>query len=494
MATSEQGGDMHRPANNVAAVVPAGTDVEPAKSDVAMAAAMINARLDRLPMCPSIWKLVLMVAMGGWFEIYDVFFTAYIGPGLVKSGTFTTSTVHFFGFSGLGAFVAAMFAGLFIGTFVFGQLADLFGRRAIFTAALLWYTAAAALMAFQQTAEWIIFFRLLTGIGAGAEIVTIDSYVTELVPASSRGRSFAFLQAVQFTAVPTVAFVAWYFVPLSPLGFDGWRWVVLLGCLGAVAVWFIRRRLPESPRWLAQQKGRLAEADAIVSRLEAEIIAQRGTALPDPEPEAPVAQEKQVTFLELWRSQYRGRTIMMMIFNFFQSIGYYGFASWVPTLLIAKGINITHSLLYSSVIAIANPIGPLLSMTFAERIERKWIVVGSAASMAIIGIIFARQEEPLLILSLGVAMAFVSNCLTFSYRAYQAELFPTRMRSRAIGFVYSTSRVSAMFSGFLIAFFLRDFGVIGVFGLIAGSMAIVVATIGIFGPRTNGLQLEAVSK
>ncbi|GLR89726.1 MFS transporter [Bradyrhizobium iriomotense] len=433
-----------------------------------------------------------MVALGAWFEIYDVFFTAYIGPGLVRSGIFTTSTANFFGFAGLGAFVAAMFAGLFVGTLVFGQLADRFGRRVVFMGALLWYTAAAALLACQHSAEWIIFFRFLTGIGAGAEIVTIDSYTTELVPANSRGRSFAFLQAIQFSAVPTVALVAWWFVPTAPLGFDGWRWVIWIGCLGAVAVWFIRLGLPESPRWLAQ-RGRIAEADAIVSRLEHEIVARTGTSLSEPKPHPPVAQEQKVNFAVLWQSRYRGRTIMMLVFNFFQSIGYYGFASWIPTLLIAKGINVTHSLLYSFVIAIANPIGPLLSMSFAERIERKWIVVGSASAMAVIGIIFSKQEDAALIVALGVAMALASNCLTFSYRAYQAELFPTRMRSRAIGVVYSISRISAMFSGFLIAFCLRDYGATGVFALIAGAMAIVVVTIGVFGPRTNGLKLEAVS-
>ncbi|KRR06449.1 hypothetical protein CQ12_16600 [Bradyrhizobium jicamae] len=115
-----------------------------------------------------------------------------------------------------------MFADLFVGTLVFGQLADRFGRRLVFTAALLWYTAAAALLACQHSADQIIFFRFLAGIGAEAEIVTIGSYTTELVPANSRGRSFAFLQAIQFSAVPTVALIASYFVPAAPLGLEGW--------------------------------------------------------------------------------------------------------------------------------------------------------------------------------------------------------------------------------------------------------------------------------
>ena len=92
-------------------------------------AAAISARLDRLPATRYIWKLVLLLSLGGCFEYYDLFFTAYIGPGLVRSGLFSSTSASFFGFSGLASFVAATFAGLFIGTLLFGYTADRSGRR-----------------------------------------------------------------------------------------------------------------------------------------------------------------------------------------------------------------------------------------------------------------------------------------------------------------------------------------------------------------------------
>lgn len=455
-------------------------------------AASITARLSRLPMTRSMWMLVLLLALGGWFEIYDMFFTAYVGPGMVKSGIFSNTTASFFGFTGLGGFVAATFAGLFLGTFFLGLLSDRFGRRFIFTAALLWYTLAAVIMAFQHTALGVNIWRLIAGIGVGAELVTIDSYLAELVPAKMRGRAFAFQQTIQYTSIPTIAFLAWRLSRTAPYGFDGWRWIMLSSATGAILVWVIRLGLPESPRWLVDQ-GRLAEADAIVSRMEANALRESGRALPEIVNEATPLDHGRGSFGELWNSNYRNRTIMMMIFNFFQSIGYYGFASWVPTLLMAKGVTVTHSLFYSFLIAAANPVGPLVSMLFVDRIERKWMIAGSAGLMAVLGIIFAHQTEILLVVGVGLLMTLISNCMTFSYRTYQAELFPTRIRGRAIGFVYSMSRISAMFSGFMIAFCLRDFGVNGVFALIAGSMAVVVFVIGIFGPSTKGKQLEAVS-
>ena len=207
-------------------------------------AAEISARLDRLPATRYIWKLVLLLSLGGCFEMYDLFFTAYIGPGLVRSGLFSSSSASFFGFNGLASFVAATFAGLFIGTMLFGFAADWFGRRMVFTCSLLWYTAATVIMAFQHTAIGIVAWRLIAGIGIGVELVTIDTYITELVPKHLRGRAFAVNQVIQFSVVPVVALLAWILVPRNPLSFDSWRWVVLIGAMSAIFVWFIRRSVP----------------------------------------------------------------------------------------------------------------------------------------------------------------------------------------------------------------------------------------------------------
>jgi len=175
----------------------------------------ISRRLESLPTSSYVWRLVILLSLGGCFEIYDLFLTGYIAPGLNRSGLLTTTTQAFFGFSGIGAFVAATFAGLFIGTFFLGFLADRFGRRSIFTYALLGYTAASVAMACQTTSEGVLLWRFIAGIGIGVEIITIDSYITELVPSWMRGRAFAVNQAVMFIAVPVVAALSWWLVPLD---------------------------------------------------------------------------------------------------------------------------------------------------------------------------------------------------------------------------------------------------------------------------------------
>jgi putative MFS transporter len=456
-------------------------------------AAAILARLDRLPATRHIWTMVTLLSLGGMFEFYDLFMTGYVVPGLMKAGLLAGVSVGMF--SGPALFVASTFFGLFIGTFVFGFVADKYGRRVIFTFSMLFYCAATLMMAFQNTGFGVCLWRMIAGIGIGVELVTIDTYVAELVPKHMRGRAFAFNQCVQFAVVPIVAFLAYILVPLTPLGWDGWRWVVAIGAIGALFVWFLRRAIPESPRWLLTH-GRLAEADVITAQIEARVLADRGGE-PLPQPPAHDVDDLSArgSFSEIWQPPYRTRTIMLMVFQFFQTFGFYGFAAWVPTLIAKQvGINLSGSLQYAFIIACANPFGPLLAMTFADKCERKWQVVGAAICIGVFGVVFSMQATMPLLILFGVLITLSNNVLSYAFHSYQSELFPTRVRARAVGFTYAFSRISTVFASFIIGFFFSAFnGTSGVFGLIAFAMLMVVLSIGIFGPRTSNLELEKIS-
>ena len=455
-------------------------------------AAAILARLDRLPGTRHVWVLIGLLSLGGMFEFYDLFMTAYVMPGMVKAGLFADVKVAIF--TGPALFVASTFAGLFIGTFLFGYVADRYGRRTIFTWSMLWYSAATLVMAFQDTGPSICLWRLIAGIGIGVELVTIDTYISELAPKKVRGRAFAFNHLVQFTVVPIVALVSWLLVPLSPLGLDGWRWVAIIGSAGALAVWFIRRAVPESPRWLINQ-GRLDEADAITAAIEAKVTADlKGAPLPEPAAHSVEKVEPKGNLMEIFSPAYRSRTIMLMVFQFFQTIGFYGFSSWVPTLIAQQtGINVERSLHYAFIIAIAAPFGPLLAIAFADKFERKWQLVIAAASVGVFGVLFSMQSAMAPLILCGVLITLSKNIMSYAFHGYQAELYPTRIRARAVGFTYSLSRISTVFVSFMIGFMLNKGGTQAVFGLIAFAMLMVVASIGIWGPRTRKLELEQIS-
>jgi len=456
------------------------------------AAAQVLARLDRLPATRTIWTLVALLSLGGMFEFYDLFMTGYVIPGLVKAGLLTGISVGIF--TGPALFVAATFTGLFIGTFVFGFVADKYGRRTIFTFSMLAYCAATLVMCFQNSGVEVCLWRLVAGIGIGVELVTIDTYIAELVPKHIRGRAFAVNQTIQFAVVPIVAFLAYVLVPMQPFGYDGWRFVVLIGSIGALFVWFLRRGIPESPRWLIQQ-GRIAEAAAVTAQIEAGVRADLGgVSLPVPAEHSVERAEAAGSFAEIWSAPYRTRTLMLMVFQFFQTFGFYGFAAWVPTLIAQQtGINLSASLQYSFIIAIASPFGPLLAYTFADKFERKWQLVGAACCVGIFGVLFSFQASMVLLIIFGVLITLSNNVMSYAFHGYQSELFPTRVRARAIGFTYSFSRISTVFASFIIAFFLQSAGTKGVFGLIAFAMTMVVLSIGIFGPRTREMELEQIS-
>jgi putative MFS transporter len=432
---------------------------------------------------PYAWKLVALLSLGGCFEIYNLALTATLSPGLIRSGIFHEDSRGLWALTDQASFAAATFAGLFVGTAGLGAFADRFGRRTIFIFSMLWYSVTTLGMALQHSAFGIDAWRFFTGIGLGLELVTIDTYIAELVPASVRGRAFAINQCIQLLAIPVATFLSWLLLPRDLLGIAGWRWVALVGAVGALVAYYIRRQVPESPRWLLQ-RGRLEEAQAVLEKIEANsdgFVAQR----PHQTGSAGREVSGYTSFSSLFRSPYIRRTLVLIVLNIFQASGFYGLVNWLPTLLISRGFTILHSLRYTFIISIVYPLSPLLFVPLADKIERKWHIVLAASFAAVLGLLFSRPAGTFMLVPLGILLTISNNWLSFAYHAYQAEMYPTSLRARGVGFVYSFSRLSTVVSSFLIAFLLRRFGPSGVFGFIACSMTIVVVTVGLFGPQTR---------
>src|SRR5438132_1139780 len=160
----------------------------------------------------------------------------------------------------------------------------------------------------------------------------------------------------------------------------------------AIFIWFIRRAIPESPRWLEQQ-GRIEEAERIMEDIEQRVRSETGAALPEPQLVEGDVYLGRGSLRDIWSKSYRPRTALLVAFHVLQPVGYYGFASWVPTLLLAEGVNITQSLKYTFVMALASPLGPLVGMAFADVFECKWQIACSALSIAICGLLLAKQRH-----------------------------------------------------------------------------------------------------
>jgi putative MFS transporter len=246
--------------------------------------------------------------------------------------------------------------------------------------------------------------------------------------------------------------------------------------------------VPESPLWLAR-RGRTEEALKILASIEA------AAGVSSSPPQGSAAMRPAVTgpigYADLLKPPYLALVLLFMVFNFCQAFGFYGFANWVPTLLVEKGITITRSLQYSFIVAFAYPIAPLLAASFADRFERKWIICGACVAIIVFGLIFAQLTLPALLILCGVLLTAANMTMSYAYHAYQTEVFPTEVRARASGLVYSMSRISAMFSGFIVAYMLREGGVAGVFGLITAAMVVVIVAVASFGPEVRGKPLDS---
>lgn len=442
---------------------------------------LIGARIDRLPMTRHIWLMLFMLALGAFFEAYDLSLTGLVAPGLVKNGIFSAAN-GLFGLPDQASFSAATFLGLFAGALFFGRFADQLGRKKTFTHALLIYTAATVVMALQHHAIWIDVCRFVAGAGLGVELVTIDAYIAEIAPARYRGRAFAFAAFIQFLAIPVSTGLSLALIPYSPLGVDGWRWVCVIGCVGASVVWIARTRLPESPRWLAQQ-GFIELADRIVSELEAKCFAPDD--IPVLQPEGPILPAiGNIEPGKLFAAPWGRRIVMLTILNVFITTCFYGFQNWVPTLLAAQGHTIVKSFQYTLYIALVYPLCPLAFMLFADRIERKRQLAFAAVAAGILGICFAHQSSSVSLVLFGISLTVCNVLSAYAIHAYQSELFPSAIRAQAIGFAYSWGRLAAVFSSLIIGFLLQASGPKAVFFFLATSQAIVAITVTLMGPRT----------
>src|SRR5580692_2180647 len=286
----------------------------------------IAERIERLPLGRFHRRFIALVSLGNFFDLYDIFIVAYIGAALQQSGFLSLRQFTFF--------VAAGFLGMFVGTVVFGMGSDRMGRQSAFILLLLIYSVFTFADAFAPTAAWLIALRFFAGVGIGAEIVVIDTYVTEVVPGRARGRYVAITQVAGFCAVPVAAVLSRLLVPTHFL-MSGWRWVMVIGASGALLTWWFRRRLPESPRWL-EGRGRVAEADAVMAGFGAESFSKEGKTVDTEDAESAEGTEKKESgsFWELWRRPYLSRTVLLVIFQSLQAMWGAGFANCAPTFLL----------------------------------------------------------------------------------------------------------------------------------------------------------------
>lgn len=441
----------------------------------------IAARVERLPICGFHRRFVGLISIGSWYEVFDIFVTAYLGAAL--------QSLHFLTLHQFGLLISAGFIGMYFGTNLLGMCSDYIGRRTAFIGMLIFYSTFSIMGAFAPNAEVLILLRFIAGIGIGGQLVIVDTYVSEIVPSRVRGRYVAFSQFASFTSVPVAALITGFLVPTHWL-MDGWRWVMIFGGSGILSAGFLIRHLKESPRWL-ETVGRHHEAALLMDKIERDVERDTGKPLPMPE-DIRIEVVTKMPFKELWSKTYRSRTILLTVFQILQTIGFYGFANWAPTFLLHSGRNLGQSLNFGFIFALMNPVGPIIGMLTTEKIERKYSLVIVSLAMATTGMIFAFTHNTLAVVCIGALLTVFGSWFASIFHAYQAELFPTRARATGVGFTYGWSRVSAVVSTLIISALLVH-GILAVFMFIGSAMVLAALVVGVWGPKTNATALEDIS-
>jgi putative MFS transporter len=441
----------------------------------------IAARLNRLPPTPTHRMATVIAGIGSFFDLFDIFLAGVLGTVLTQQ--FHLSRVS------LPAVLGSSFVGMFFGATLLGRFADRHGRRTAFLVNLGVYSAFTLLGAFAVNAPMLIAFRFLAGIGIGAELPLVDTYLSELLPSRFRGLYTAWAYTLGFLGVPAAGFLGRLLVPRAPFGVSGWRWLFVAGSLGAAIIWIMRARLPESPRWL-ESVGRTREAEAITARMEREAERLGPLGLPDPDERASSGRAR---FAVLFGDQYRRRTIMLCVFHIFQTVGYYGFGTLVPTVLASKGYSIVTSLTFTSLTFIGYPIGSALSLPIIERVDRRWLIVTSAFLMSVFGLGLGFASSSTMIVAMGFLYTVASNFFSNGLHIFQVEIFPTFARATASGMAYGLSRLSSGAMPFVLLPVLERWGAGAMFAVIAAALWIVILDIALFAPSTTGRSLEQVS-
>jgi putative MFS transporter len=441
----------------------------------------VVARLERLPV--SWWHVRARLVLGTatFFDAFDILAVSFALPVLAVAWKLTPPEI--------GAVLSAAFVGQLIGAFIAGAAAERYGRLFVATITVAVFGVMSIACAFAWNQPSLMVFRFIQGIGLGGEVPIATAYISEFARARTRGRFYILYEMVFVVGLVAAALLGYLLVPTL-----GWQVMFYIGAIPAALAVVLRRLLPESPRWLAQQ-GRRREADAAVAQIENSILARGGT-LPPPEPIPLPPPDRGNRWTAMFRDAYLRRTLGVWAMWFCCFSTTYGLLSWMPTLYRTMfHLPLSQALAFGLITQAAGFVGAFLCAMLIDRAGRRpWFVgaflLGGAMLLAIAWI---GPQSATVLLAFICAGAFFMSTVAIGLNLYTAELYPTRFRAFASSVGGAWQRVAAAV-GPLVVGALVSGGLTGVF-LYFGGIAIVGAVVAaLFAVETKGRPLEIVSQ
>lgn len=433
-------------------------------------------RLDRVPYGSFHVRLLVLIGAGLFLDGFELYLTAAVLGDLTKSG-WSTMAMN-------ASFISFTFFGMVIGAWMAGVLGDRFGRRFTYQFNLLVFGLASLAAFFAPSMEWLIGLRFIMGIGLGAEVVVGYAMLTEFAPASVRGRMVGWLAVITNTSLLVSNLLSWWIIPNF-----GWRYMFLLVGVGAVIVWFVRKSMPESPRWLEAQ-GRVAEADAIVSKIEGVPAgsyrpAQRSSAVPKVE---------KASVLAVFSPELIRRTLIGILINIVIGFSLYGFITWLPTFFVRQGFTVVASIQWTLVMSLGAPFGAIVGLYLADHAGRRRTIAIVALLAALAGMLFPNVGSGIGLMIVGFCLfTAIYILLTVAFAIHIPEMFPTHLRMRGTGVCSTVGRLTTAFVQYAIISLFAWGGLTAVVGALSGLLLLLSLTIVLFGIETAQRSLEDIS-
>ena len=439
-----------------------------------------GARLDRLPISSFHYRIFWLVGAGMFFDGYDL----YIAGGVLASAVqskFSTMPQNL-------QFISLTFVGMTVGALITGFVGDKFGRRFTYQINLLIFGLASLAAAFAPNMTVLIACRFLQGLGLGAEIVVGYSTLTEFVPPKTRGRWLSMMAFLTVTGFPVTALLGYLIIPAF-----GWRPMFIIAGVGSLIVWYLRKNLPESPRWLESQ-GRTEEAEALMQAIEKE----SGGSKPLPPLVVP-ARVAQVTASDMLKPPLLQRMIVGSWVLITINTLIFGFVIFLPQFFLRQGLTIANSLAYTLVLSAASLVGCALGAYLSDALGRRWSIIGASIVTIVTGYIYARfnaASDPEVVLSVGfvlIVAIYVQTAILFG--VYTTELFPTEIRLRANGICNTLGRGATVVSPFIVGALMASYQLPGVVWLMIGLVVVQIVVVWAWGvePRNRGLEEVATA-
>jgi len=444
-----------------------------------MSSVNAGARLDRLPISRFHRRIFALVGIGMFLDGFDIYLASTVIGTVLKTGFATMEQT--------ALFISATFVGMMLGSLAAGFLGDRYGRSFTYQLNLLIFGLASIGAGFSVNITMLIAMRFLMGLGLGAENVVGYTAVTEFIPARLRGRWLGILAMIFSAGLPCAILISTYLIPSHPT--QGWRTLFFIGGGAGLLVWWMRKTLTESPRWL-ESVGRDAEAEAILADVEEECRRGLQAELP-PVAERPAGPAPSNHISALLKAPYLGRIVVGSTVLVIINAVVHGFVIWLPTFFILQGMTMVDAFRFALVMSLGAPIGAGIAAIVADTIGRKATVAVACVIAMGVAYIYPDIRDPMLLPFVGLGLtAPIFALMAMLFGIYIPELFPTELRLRASGICNMFGRGATIVTPFIVIHLFDTQGVGGVTMVMEGLLAVLALVLVIFGvePARRGLE------